>query len=249
MNYTKFHKIPPTERWEKWARVFFVCIFVASYNFETTTRACVSEARLRHPLSKFWQHGKLFWALMTYLKGILEILGHKFGDKIQKKENLPYGWLSHWKWATVAAKIRPVRVTRGGWCCARLTRRFFKACAIARFRNQFAHGQKTIGSHLKLLLLSHSLHHPKANNSVSNGQDLRYVFSVILNSIEMAAWSVLMAGIWWAPAGMISFVVTPSAQKKMNEKFPELQVSWKEIYSLPFVVTIETKKENFSIKY
>ena len=33
----------------------------------------------------------------------------------------------------------------------------------------------------------------------------------------------------------------PSAQKKMNEKFPELQVSWKEIYSLPFIVTVETK--------
>ena len=70
-----------------------------------------------------------------------------FGDKIQKKENLPYRWLTHLKWATMVAKIRPVRVTRGGWCCARLTRRFFKACAITRFRNQFARGQKTIGSH------------------------------------------------------------------------------------------------------
>ena len=38
-------------------------------------------------------------------------------------------------------------VARGGCCCARLTRRFFKACAITRFRNQFARGQKTIGSH------------------------------------------------------------------------------------------------------
>ena len=49
MNYANFHKISPKETWEKWARVFFVCIFVTSYNFETTTRACVSEARLRHP--------------------------------------------------------------------------------------------------------------------------------------------------------------------------------------------------------
>ena len=48
------------------------------------------------------------------------------------------------------AKIRPVRVSRGGRCCARLTRRFYKACAITRFRNQFARGQKTIGSHLKV---------------------------------------------------------------------------------------------------
>ena len=72
-----------------------------------------------------------------------------FGDKIQKKENLPYRWVTHWKWATMVAKIRPVRVTHSGWCCARFTRRFFKACAIARFRNQFARGQKTIGSHFK----------------------------------------------------------------------------------------------------
>ena len=39
--------------------------------------------------------------------------------------------------------------------------------------------------------------------------------------------------------------VPPSAQKKMNEKF---QVSWKEIYSLPFVVTIETKIREFQYK-
>ena len=29
-------------------RVFFVCMFVTSYNFETTTRACVSVAPWRH---------------------------------------------------------------------------------------------------------------------------------------------------------------------------------------------------------
>ena len=34
-----------------------------------------------------------------------------FGDKIQEKENLPYGWLRQWNWATMVAKIRPVRVT------------------------------------------------------------------------------------------------------------------------------------------
>ena len=33
---------------------------------------------------------------LTY-KLFLEILGHMFGDEIQKKENLPYGWLAHWK--------------------------------------------------------------------------------------------------------------------------------------------------------
>ena len=36
-----------------------------------------------------------------------------FEDKIQTKENLPYRWLAHWKWATMAAKIRAVQVTRG----------------------------------------------------------------------------------------------------------------------------------------
>ena len=34
----------------------------------------------------------------------------------------------------------------------------------------------------------------------------------------------------------------------MNEKFPELQVSWKEVYSLPFVVTIENKIRQFQYK-
>ena len=146
MNYTNFHKIAPKETWEKWARVSFVCIFVTSYNFETTTPACVSEARLRHRL--VWnsdQTVNYFELLCPTEKLFLEILGHMFGDKIPKKENLPYGWLTHWTWASMVAKIRPVRVTRGGWCCARLTRRFFIACAIARFRNQFVGGQKTIG--------------------------------------------------------------------------------------------------------
>ena len=44
------------------------------------------------------------------------MLGNMFGDsggEIQREENLPYGWLAHWEWATMAAKIRPVRVTHG----------------------------------------------------------------------------------------------------------------------------------------
>ena len=35
--------------------------------------------------------------------------------------------------------------------------------------------------------------------------------------------------------------VPPTAQTKLEEKFPHLSVDWKEIYSLPFTVTIETK--------
>ena len=127
---------------------------MTSYNFETTTRACVSEARLRHP--RVWNSDNAvncFELLWSIQKVFLEILGHMFGSKIQKKEDLHYGWLTHWKWATMVAQTRPVRVTRGGWCYAWLTRRFFKACAIARFRNQFARGQKTIGSHLNWRVL------------------------------------------------------------------------------------------------
>ena len=36
-----------------------------------------------------------------------------FGDKVQRKENLAYEWLAHGKFATMVAKIRPVRVTHG----------------------------------------------------------------------------------------------------------------------------------------
>ena len=50
----------------------------------------------------------------------------------------------------MTAKIRPVRVTHGDVDAAHDLRiDFFKARAIARFRNQFACGKKTIGSHLK----------------------------------------------------------------------------------------------------
>ena len=48
MKYTNFQKISPKETREKWARVFFVCMFVTSCNFETTTHACVSMALWRH---------------------------------------------------------------------------------------------------------------------------------------------------------------------------------------------------------
>ena len=49
----------------------------------------------------------------------------------------------------MAARIRPLRVTRGDVDVARDSRvDFFKARAIARFQNQFARGQKTIASHL-----------------------------------------------------------------------------------------------------
>ena len=55
-----------------------------------------------------------------------------FGDNIQKKENLPYGWLTHWQWATMAAKIRPVRVTRGDTDAARDLRPDFSKLAPSR---------------------------------------------------------------------------------------------------------------------
>ena len=40
----------------------------------------------------------------------------------------------------------------------------------------------------------------------------------------------------------------PTAQKKFLEKFPQLQIDWSEIYSLPFIVTIETKIREFQYK-
>ena len=40
----------------------------------------------------------------------------------------------------------------------------------------------------------------------------------------------------------------PTAQKKFLEKFPQLQIDWSKIYSLPFIVTIETKIREFQYK-
>ena len=66
--------------------------------------------RIRSPLAppaclKFWQRGKLFWAFMSYVKAI-------FGNiRTNRKEILPYGWLTHWKWATMVAKIGLLQLT------------------------------------------------------------------------------------------------------------------------------------------
>ena len=42
--------------------------------------------------------------------------------------------------------------------------------------------------------------------------------------------------------------VPPTAQKKFQEKYRPLQSDWKEIYSLPFRVTIETIDTRISIQ-
>ena len=42
--------------------------------------------------------------------------------------------------------------------------------------------------------------------------------------------------------------VPPTAQTKLKEKFPHFSVDWKEIYLLPFTVTIETKIREFQYK-
>ena len=42
--------------------------------------------------------------------------------------------------------------------------------------------------------------------------------------------------------------VPPTAQTRLKEKFPHFSVDWKEIYSLPFTVTIETKIREFQYK-
>ena len=40
----------------------------------------------------------------------------------------------------------------------------------------------------------------------------------------------------------------PSAQSKMKNKYPQLVVEWKKIYSLPLTVTVETKLREFQYK-
>ena len=40
----------------------------------------------------------------------------------------------------------------------------------------------------------------------------------------------------------------PSAQSKMKNKYPQLVVEWKKIFSLPFTVTVETKLREFQYK-
>ena len=42
--------------------------------------------------------------------------------------------------------------------------------------------------------------------------------------------------------------VPPTAQKKFEEKFPYFSFNWNDIYSLPFIVTIETKIREFQYK-
>ena len=43
--------------------------------------------------------------------------------------------------------------------------------------------------------------------------------------------------------------VPSTAQKKFKEKFPCFSFNWNDIYSLPFIVTIELKLGNSNIKY
>jgi len=42
--------------------------------------------------------------------------------------------------------------------------------------------------------------------------------------------------------------MAPSAQKKINLKYPNLSLEWKEIYSPPFTVTHDTKIREFQYK-
>ena len=86
MKHTNFHKISPKETREKWARVFSVCMFVTSYNFETTTHACVSMALWRHLARLRGRSIVLIFKLLSWT------LRHVFGD-----ENLEWsGILTLW---------------------------------------------------------------------------------------------------------------------------------------------------------
>ena len=121
MKYTNFHKISPKETREKWERVFFVCMFVTLYNFETTTHACASLA--------FWRHlARLRGRSIVFIFKLLSwTLRHVFGD-----ENLEWGILTLWIgclasciWVmTAAQKIWLVLAVFSG-CC-------FLSCSISK---------------------------------------------------------------------------------------------------------------------
>ena len=80
MKHTNFHKTSPKETREKWELVFFVCMFVTSYNFETATHASMA----------FWRHWRGRSIVLSF-KLLSWTLRHVFGD-----ENLEQGILSLW---------------------------------------------------------------------------------------------------------------------------------------------------------
>ena len=116
MKHTNFHKISPKEKREKWARVLFVCMFVTSYNFETTTHACASMAFWRHLARLRGRSIVLIFKLLSWT------LRHFYGD-----ENLEWGILTLWigcvascLWAMTAAKIWLLFAVFSG-CCVLLS--------------------------------------------------------------------------------------------------------------------------------
>ena len=76
MKHKNFQKISPKETREKWGRVFFVCMFVTSYNFETTTHACVSMALWRH--WRVWEGDESCLSRMSYLQTIFVNIATRF---------------------------------------------------------------------------------------------------------------------------------------------------------------------------
>ena len=96
MKHTNFHKTSPKETREKWELVFFVCMFVTSYNFETATHASMA----------FWRHWRGRSIVLSF-KLLSWTLRHVFGD-----ENLEQGILTLWIgclasciWVLTVAKI------------------------------------------------------------------------------------------------------------------------------------------------
>ena len=93
IKYTNFQKISPKETREKWARVFFFCMFVTSYNFETTTHACVSMALWRH--WRVWEGDESCLSRMSYLQAIFVNIATRFwGWKFRIRNSYPMDRMS-----------------------------------------------------------------------------------------------------------------------------------------------------------
>ena len=124
MRYTNFQKISPEETRVKWARVFFASMFVTSYNFVTTTHACVSEAH---------------WSQRSVQNS------NNKENNFELSNSLLY--FLH-KQQFFFTNLDAMFVDNSLRFTARAFRVDFEARAIARFQNQFVRGQKTSGSHL-----------------------------------------------------------------------------------------------------
>ena len=69
---------------------------------------------------------------------------------------------------------------------------------------------------------------------------------LVLDNQKVLITEVTSKKVYWE---LISGIVTqPTAQLKYNESFRDVSLEWKEIYSLPFKVVLDTKSREFQYK-